>query len=768
MYPVEMTHYKSWIVWKLVKIDGRKKPAKMPYSPITGKAADSTNPDDWTTHAHAVAYLREHPQYDGLGFVFSAADPFVGIDIDAPENEAQRAQSQRILQAFEPLTYIERSPSTTGYHVILRGQIENNRRREPIEMYSTERYFTMTGDTVADNMVGEDDYLLAHLWFDLGGAKKDSTAVINDRPESKSDEDVYREGCDAANGTRFRDLFHGNYLQYYSGNGDGDHSAADFALVNMLSFYSRNAEQIRRMFLASDLGKRPKAHRGPSKNKQLGYLDEMIQKSFDNMAPEISIDQLIGNFDTLMKEEKAKLKADPEPMLGRGWQLPPGLLGEIAEFIYQQAPRPVKEIALAGAIGLMAGITGRAYNVSNTGLNHYILLLASTGTGKEAIKSGISRIIKEVKKNIPVASDFIGPAAIASGQALMKYLSKNASFVSILGEFGLTLQTLCGPMANSSQIMLRQVLLDVYNKSGIHNDLQSAVYSDKANNTDVVEAPAMTLVGETTPASYFPHLDNYMVEQGLIPRFTCIEYSGERVRFNKASATAEPSTHLINNLTVLINNSLQLQQRREAVTVEFTEEAAAYVDAFDIYCDDRCNVSDEGVAKHLWTRGHIKIMKLAALIAVGVHPYEPVITLEMAAWARNMVERDIINIISHFESGQAGSDSAETGQINQIAAVLRDYANRPFDEVLDKYGVNEEMHKQHIVTLTYLSRRLIQKNQFAKDRLGASTALRRSIDAMVNDGAIIALKESLMMDRFKSTAKAFIIADLSRFQVAKT
>ena len=59
---------------------------------------------------------------------------------------------------------------------------------------------------------------------------------------------------------------------------------------------------------------------------------------------------------------------------------PPGLMGDIARFIYDAAPRPVAEVALTGAIGLMAGICGRAFNISTTGLNLYCLMLAHTGT----------------------------------------------------------------------------------------------------------------------------------------------------------------------------------------------------------------------------------------------------------------------------------------------------------------------------------------------------------------------------------------------------
>src|SRR6185437_14748582 len=106
--------------------------------------------------------------------------------------------------------------------------------------------------------------------------------------------------------------------------------------------------------------------------------------------PEISAN--VGEANTLSSAAAAKLIgealavkiAPPDPV----W--PPGLLGQIAQFIYKASDYPCYEIALAGAIGLMAGICGRTYNVSRTGLNLYVVFLAVTGTGKESASSGIT------------------------------------------------------------------------------------------------------------------------------------------------------------------------------------------------------------------------------------------------------------------------------------------------------------------------------------------------------------------------------------------
>jgi len=46
---------------------------------------------------------------------------------------------------------------------------------------------------------------------------------------------------------------------------------------------------------------------------------------------------------------------------------------------------------------------------------------------------------------VPASGEYIGPETINSGQALTRYLSTNSNcFVSVLGEFGFTLQQISG------------------------------------------------------------------------------------------------------------------------------------------------------------------------------------------------------------------------------------------------------------------------------------------------------------------------------------
>lgn len=141
--PEELTVRPQWVDWKL---EGER-PDKVPYSPRTGRRASSTDLLTWGTFAEASEAL-ETGAYSGLGFMFSTADPYTGIDLDNcvnPDTGKITSWAMEIATYFG--SYTELSPSGTGLHIIVKGEVPN-RRKGDIEIYSTKRFFTMTGHVV--------------------------------------------------------------------------------------------------------------------------------------------------------------------------------------------------------------------------------------------------------------------------------------------------------------------------------------------------------------------------------------------------------------------------------------------------------------------------------------------------------------------------------------------------------------------------------------------------------------------------------------------
>ena len=447
------------------------------------------------------------------------------------------------------------------------------------------------------------------------------------------------------------------------------------------------------------------------------------------------------------------------------YSFPPGLVGDLARFIHDAAPRPVPEIALAGAIGLMAGVCGRAFNVSGTGLNQYVLLIAETGTGKEAINSGISALMKACRTSCPVALSFVGPAHIRSDAALLKQLAKSPAFVSVLGEFGLTLQQMANPRAPSHLASVKQILLDIYNKSGAHDVLNPMVYSDQEKNTPPIDSPALSVIGETTPGRLYEALDEGLITDGLLPRFTIIEYRGDRPEPNDYPQRV-PSPELVNAFANLCAFVAARPAMAQPLEVRFSPEANAILLAFRAECDANI-IGKPDVFRHLWTRAHMKAMKLAAVVAVGDARYgTPEISGATASWAVELERNCALNLLSRFENGETGAAAgSEAAQQAEVIRIIGEYMTAPHDRVAN-YNVVFEMHRDMVVTQTYLSRRVLKLPIFRDDKIGASNALARTLKNLLEGDELREVPKSQMVERYGRHPRAFVVADAARFAPA--
>ena len=791
--PQELKELKQWCLWRSVDI-GAAKPTKIPYQ-INGQKASVTNPEQWSSFDEVVS---ASPNYSGIGFVFSGSDPFSFIDLDHTEDALVISRQQEIFKNFA--SYSELSPSGQGLHIIVKGNVPQGRRRNSIEVYSNERYATFTGNVYLNEPIRECQAELTQLWESLG-SDKPKQLNFESQPELISDQEVIRIASEAANGNKFQALFSGDFAGLYPSQ-----SEADYSLVNMIAFYTKNKAQVVRIFRMSVLGKRDKA-------KRLDYIGPIVNNAFDRELPPIDMDalrievekvtqrdsstvepeahnfQVVGstptpptnynvnhNAEALGVSSNGKtevfgtsdlgsIPSTPSKLKSKTFtNPPPGLLGEIAQFIYQAAPRPVPEIAIAAAIGLMAGICGRAYNVSSTGLNQYVLLLARTGRGKEAIQSGISKLIAHVRQQVPSIEECIGPDEIASGPALYKYLNKNPGFVSVLSEFGLRLASMSDGHGNGANVSLRRMILQLYAKSGYNDVAHPSVYSDKDKNVAAISSPAFSILGESTPHTFYKNLNEEMISEGLLPRFLLIEYNGERVAENKNHAFVVPSNELIDKLAQIAANAATVEnsQPRRVITVNFTPEASNLASEFSHQCDKFINnKANNEVVIELWNRAHLKVLKLAAIVAVGINMWNPTIEREHLEWAIDMVNADIKTLTEKFDSGKIGTNTQEVKQIDEVARVIKEYVKGDWKELL-KYcsAKDEKIHAEKVIPYSYISRRLISVAAFRIDKMGATFAIKRTLQILLDRDHLQELSRDQLKQRFGTTQKSYMVSNI--------
>lgn len=363
-------------------------PDKKPLHPNDQGYASVIDPGTWGTFEEACAAGTEH-----IGFVLTEEDPYCIIDLDQPRNEVDAERHRKILDMFQ--TYTERSQSGNGWHIICRGKVPEGARRDKVEVYSDSRYMICTGNTTNASPINDCQDLLDILYSEIKVTTRSGQAV--DGEETLDDAEVVEMAMRAANANKFNLLCQGDTVQYPS------QSEADLALLSILAFYTRSNEQVKRLFRMSALGKRDKAQKNDT------YLNYAIKRIRSNEPQFV-------NLETVQAQAQAVMASVPGHEKPRPVTFPAGLIGSIAEYIFKQAVRPVPEVALAGAIGYFAGLVGRAYNISGTGLNQYIMVLAKTGSGKEGAMTGIERMTTAIRPHIPMVDNFIGPAPSPLGK----------------------------------------------------------------------------------------------------------------------------------------------------------------------------------------------------------------------------------------------------------------------------------------------------------------------------------------------------------------
>ena len=743
---------------------------KIPVNPRTGKKADPADPSTGGTFAEAVQAGMKH-----VGFILGLNDPFAVIDLDNPfERNVRGVKSEikegdedfpealetakrhsKIYEAFQ--TYAELSQSGKGVHLVMKGAIPAGVRRDKIELYANQRYIIFTGNVLRNAAVNDCQGLLSDLFNQIGRLVDETGELIEEEPILE-DAEVWAMATRATNAEKFISLCQGDW----QGLGYPSQSEADYALLSMLAFYTRSNEQARRMFRETHLANRTKATRNDV------YLNRSLRRIRAREAPLVDISGLalvqpdLPGLDVPPAPDEIRLHEAPASTdlaalptqagnpFGE-YVFPPGLVGEVAEYIFASAIRPVKEIALAASLALCAGIAGRSYNVSGTGLNQYIIILAKTGRGKEGAASGIDQLIAALRQTIPMADNFIGPAAFASGQALVKVLDSRPCFVSVLGEFGLTLQQICDPQAPGPLVMLRRVLLDIYAKSGFNKVLRSSVYSDSEKNTRIVQAPNVTLLGESTPETFFNGLDTSHIAEGLIPRFSIIEYKGNRPSPNP-NAFHPPADDLVSRLGQFVTVAVTTQQNHTVCPVRLEPEAKRELDALNDEADRRINANGSEVEAELWNRAHLKGLKIAALVAAGCNPHAPTITGELAKWATGFVRREIGGIMERFASGEVGNGEAK--QEAELRRLFRHFqAMTP--EQRKAYRCPEGLLDRQVCPFQFFnvySRRL---SCFKNDRRGAGRALSETLATMVKAEVLEMIPLNQLQTEFKTRSPIY-------------
>lgn len=247
--PKTLLQFDNWVVWRRV---GNKKP---PFSAKFDGGASVTRPGDWADYATAKAKAT-YGDFDGVGFVFDGKSGLVFIDLDhCIDDEGEPNEfASGIIDMFAG-SYMEYSQSGTGLHIICKGSIPAAYKSAQIELYNVRRYAALTFD-VYEASEPQDAQRQLDILCRRFNIEAQSAGQIEQQPMTASDREIIARAERGRNGEQFKRLYAGQWQDSYK-----TQSSADMRLIALLWYYSRNVEQVERLFLASGLGQREKAQR---------------------------------------------------------------------------------------------------------------------------------------------------------------------------------------------------------------------------------------------------------------------------------------------------------------------------------------------------------------------------------------------------------------------------------------------------------------------------------------------------------------------------
>ena len=429
-----LTSYNQFVLYKVVP--SKRRPGKFDKLPCdkNGYPIDAHDPQYWMSEDEALAALQfcldMFGSNFGIGFTFTADDPFYFLDIDNAWNGKEWSQLSQLLCGALPGAAVEVSQSNTGLHIFGRYTGEepaHGCKNEPLglELYTSERFAALTGinatgdcnlDHTTELMAVIEGYFPAStnepILQDLtSGPRENHVPIVDD--DELIEKALASESAASRLGGRasFADLWNRNEevlkACYPDEERDYDASKADSALASHLLFWtSGDGERTVRLMAKSALaiGREKKfarkdylprtVKRAYSANTGSFYSAKKVVEPVEviEVPPELEFQELPD--DWILTEVSTETGRNAEIMLDAYYNQ--RLYGRGKESFWWSGQRyqPVEEKQLKRS-------------VSNT--------LVGTGQHKEAIVNGTANMLNIRAEEIPELNPPNAVAYFANG-----------------------------------------------------------------------------------------------------------------------------------------------------------------------------------------------------------------------------------------------------------------------------------------------------------------------------------------------------------------
>jgi len=345
----------------------------------------------------------------------------------------------------------------------------------------------------------------------------------------------------------------------------------------------------------------------------------------------------------------------------------PGALGEVVRLANRTAPQPQPQFAVQAALALGATVIGRhARTTLNNYASLYFVNIGKSASGKEHSRTVIDTVLGAAN-----LSHLIGPAGYSSASAVMSALLHQPSHIAIIDELG----ALLGTSAAEGNFHRREAINALVSAWGLlHGTLRPQAFSTMTASAQaraemakqIVQRPALTLLGMTTPRTFYASLGESAIEGGFLNRFIIVESHAPRSMPATAADLTVPGSiiewcHAARDAGGgnLSNVDLSADMTPLPRVVDFDAHASRAFDVYGAACVTAMDALDsEGLAE-LEGRSREKALRLALILALSDNPTSPMIRAHHAEWAITYVRHYTAQMIDAVRKHMHSSRFAE-------------------------------------------------------------------------------------------------------------
>jgi len=338
----------------------------------------------------------------------------------------------------------------------------------------------------------------------------------------------------------------------------------------------------------------------------------------------------------------SETSVDPAPAIEAFILNPPGILKTIADWITATAPKSQPELAVAAAIALCSTVMGRAYRSQyGNWTSLYIVMVARSTEGKEHPQACAEKILTH--SNL---SSLIGGSGYTSSGAVFSALLKSPAHLVTIDEMGKLLKLSRAKGQSHAEAAIDK-LIEAYGRcDGIMRPPTYSTMALKASEKPserVIHNPSITLLGATTPGTFYGALTDDLVHDGFLGRCIVVESRQPRQLTRFVDRTDPPQRAIDWCRGVYIEaaqpeegnlvNLVAAEMPPHHIVLPFSDECRPLMDRFEGVLNDAKEAAEGDKLDVLLGRTLEKALRLAMICAKADNPDNKQIQPAHLEWA---------------------------------------------------------------------------------------------------------------------------------------